>query len=176
MFFDSWRDLLHVLVVGTLAYAALVLLLRMFGKRTLAKMNAFDFIVTVAFGSILASTILTESISLAEGVAAFALLAFLQYLLAWLSVRYKSVQRIIKAEPTLLLYQGQLLHQAMLDQRVAAEEVRSAAREQGFAQLEKIEAVILETNGEFSVIARSTELASSIVPDLTEYPPEENGH
>ena len=42
MFFDGWTGLLRVLVVGTLAYAALVLLLRVTGKRTLSKMNAFD--------------------------------------------------------------------------------------------------------------------------------------
>ncbi len=42
MFFDSWAGLLRVLVVGPLAYAALVLLLRVTGKRTLSKMNAFD--------------------------------------------------------------------------------------------------------------------------------------
>jgi len=171
MFFDSWQDVFHVLVVGTFAYIALVALLRTFGKRTLAKMNAFDFIVTVAFGSILASTILNTDTSLMEGVTAFALLALLQYILAWLSVRFKTVRRIVKSEPTLLLYHGELLRDALLRQRVSAEEVRAAVRENGFAQLEDIEAVILETNGEFSVISRSQGLADSIAPDLTEYPP-----
>ncbi len=50
MFFDSWYDLLRILVVGVLAYAGLVLLLRTTGKRTLSKMNAFDLVVTVALG------------------------------------------------------------------------------------------------------------------------------
>ena len=172
MFFDSWQDVGRVIAVGTFAYIALVFLVRAFGKRTLAKMNAFDFIVTVAFGSILASTILSSDTSLAEGVVAFALLALLQYVIAWLSVRFQSVQRIVKAEPTLLLYQGKLLSDALQSQRVAAEEVRAAARQQGFAQLEELEAVILETNGEFSVIARTTGLADSIAPDLSSYPPD----
>lgn len=171
MFFDSWRDISHVLIVGTSAYLALVILLRGFGKRTLSKMNAFDFIVTVAFGSILASTILSSDTSLSEGVLAFALLAFLQYIIAWLSVRYKGIQNLVKAEPTLLLYQGQLIDQALRTQRVSAEEVRSAARQQGIAELAELEAVILETNGEFSVIKRTTGLANTIVPDLQEYPP-----
>ncbi|MCB0106439.1 MAG: hypothetical protein KDE53_11035, partial [Caldilineaceae bacterium] len=65
MFFDSWQDVGRVIAVGTFAYIALVFLVRTFGKRTLAKMNAFDFIVTVAFGSILASTILSSDTSLA---------------------------------------------------------------------------------------------------------------
>lgn len=80
MVFDSWFGLLRVLVVGTIAYAALVLLLRVSGKRTLAKLNAFDLIVTVALGSTLATVLLSKSVALVEGLAAFALLAGLQYL------------------------------------------------------------------------------------------------
>jgi uncharacterized membrane protein YcaP (DUF421 family) len=52
--FHSWFGLLRVLVVGTLAYAGLVVFVRISGKRTLSKMNAFDFVVTVAMGSTLA--------------------------------------------------------------------------------------------------------------------------
>lgn len=172
MLFDSWQDMQQIFIVGTLAYLALVLLLRMFGKRTLAKMNAFDFIVTVAFGSILASTILSQTTSLAEGVLAFALLALLQYLVAWSSVRFKAVQKLVNAEPTLLLHQGELLSSALLKQRVAPEEVRAAVREQSIAQLDDVEAVILETNGEFSVLARSQQHATSIAQDVKNYPSE----
>jgi uncharacterized membrane protein YcaP (DUF421 family) len=82
MLFDSWTGLGRVLIVGTLAYAALVLLLRISGKRTLTKLNAFDLIVTVALGSTLATVLLSSSVALAEGVAALALLILLQYLIA----------------------------------------------------------------------------------------------
>jgi len=55
MFFDSWFGLLRVIVIGTLAYAALIALLRVSGKRSLSKMNAFDLVVTVALGSTFAA-------------------------------------------------------------------------------------------------------------------------
>jgi uncharacterized membrane protein YcaP (DUF421 family) len=74
MFFDSWFGLLRVVVVGTLAYVALVVLLRASGKRTLAKLNAFDLIVTVALGSTLATVLLSKSVALLEGLVAFILL------------------------------------------------------------------------------------------------------
>ena len=67
MFFDGWAGLLRVLVVGALAYAALVLLLRVSGKRTLSKMNAFDLVVTVALGSTLATVLPSRDVALAEG-------------------------------------------------------------------------------------------------------------
>ena len=87
MLFDSWYDLLRVLIVGVCAYVGLVALLRLTGKRTLSKMNAFDLIVTVALGSTLATVLLSGDVSLAEGMLALALLCALQYAVAFASVR-----------------------------------------------------------------------------------------
>lgn len=152
MFFDTWFGLLRVLVVGTLAYAALVLLLRVSGKRTLAKLNAFDLIVTVALGSTLATVLLSESVALIEGLAAFALLAGLQYLVAWLSVRSPRFGDLVKSEPTLLLHRGRLLDGARRAQRVTRAEVLAALRGSGAAEAAQVAAVVLETDGSLSVI------------------------
>ncbi|RYD87586.1 MAG: hypothetical protein EOP50_20525, partial [Sphingobacteriales bacterium] len=59
MFFDSGYDLLRVVLVGTLAYLGCVVLMRISGNRTLSKMNSFDLVVTVAFGSTLSSILVT---------------------------------------------------------------------------------------------------------------------
>ncbi len=128
MWFDTWVGLGRVAVVGVCAYAALVLFLRTSGKRTLAKMNAFDFVVTVALGSTLATIVLSKDVALAEGVLAFAVLIALQFGIAWLSVRSATVRRLVKSEPTLLLHQGTWLPEAMAAERVTAEELRAAVR------------------------------------------------
>jgi uncharacterized membrane protein YcaP (DUF421 family) len=154
MFFDGWMGVVRVVVVGTLAYAAIVLLLRTTGKRTLSKMNAFDLIVTVALGSTLATVLLSETVALAEGVTAFALLVSLQFVVAWLSARWPSFRGIVKAEPRLLLHRGRMLSRALRDERVAPEEVLAAARSSGFARLDEVEAVVLETDGTFSVVGK----------------------
>ena len=122
MFFDNWFGLLRVLVIGTLAYAALVVMLRASGKRTLAKLNAFDLIVTVALGSTLATVLLSNLVALAEGLLAFVLLAGLQYVVAWLSVRSQRFSDLVKSEPTLLLHHGRVPHAAMRAQRVTEAE------------------------------------------------------
>jgi len=151
VFFDSWTGLLRVLVVGTSAYAALVLLLRVSGKRTLAKLNAFDFVITVALGSTLATVVLSSSVALVEGVTALALLVALQYVVAWASVRSPRVERLVKSEPT-LLYRDGFLEGAMRRQRVTADEVVQAARGQGHADLGSVAAVVLETDGSLSFL------------------------
>ena len=152
MFFDGWSGVARVVVVGTCAYVALVALLRVSGKRTLAKLNAFDFVVTVALGSTLATVLLSTSVALVEGVTALALLVSLQYAVAWGSVRSRRVERLVKSEPT-LVYRNGFLHEAMRQERVTADEVAQAARSQGHPDLSSIGAVVVETDGTLSVLA-----------------------
>ena len=163
MLFDGWTALGRTAVIGVLAYLALVLLLRVSGKRTLSKMNAFDFVITVALGSTLATILLSSSVSLARGVLVFAVLILLQYVITWLSVRSSTVRRLVKAEPTMLFYRGEFLTQAMKRERVTPEEMRAALRSQGVAAVEDVEAVVLETDSGFSVVMRpSGESASTL--------------
>ena len=134
MFFQTWSGLGRVLVVGICAYAGLVLMLRISGKRTLSKMNAFDFVVTVALGSTLASLLLSKEVPLAEGFLALALLILLQWVVAWMAVRFSGWRKLIKSEPRLL-----------------------ALRKAGKASLADAEAVVLETDGSVSIIAADFE-------------------
>lgn len=153
MLFDGWYDLLRILVVGVCAYAGLAILLRLTGKRTLSKINAFDFIVAVALGSTLASALLTSNVSLAEGLLAFAVLCFLQYALTFASVRWPRFEKLVKAAPTLLFFRGRHLDAALRRQRVTRQEVVAAIRVSGSPTLESVDAVVLETDGSFSVVA-----------------------
>lgn len=175
-FFDDWTGLGRILVVGVLAYATLVLLLRVSGKRTLSKMNAFDLVVTVALGSTLATVLLSKDVPLAEGLLGFAVLIALQYVLAWCSSRSgqlaKKFQGLIKSEPALLLYRGRFLEDALRRERVAQAEVFSALRNQGIADVGEVAAVVLETDGTFSVIRNVDPAASRSLQNVSGYPPE----
>lgn len=172
IFFQSWAGLGRVLLVGVLAYAALVLLLRISGKRTLSKMNAFDLVVTVALGSLLASVLLSKDVPLAEGVLGFAVLIGLQYALASLIRRSRRFEALIKSEPALLFFRGRFLERAMRRERVAEVEVLAAIRNQGVADVEEVEAVVLETDGSFSVIPSSGGGPAGSLRNLDGYPRE----
>lgn len=155
LFFNSWNDLGRVLILGVLGYISLVLLLRVSGNRTLSKLNAFDFVITIALGSTFGSLILNKNIALAEGIVAFAVLIGLQYVMAWLAVRSDTIKKAIKNEPALLYYNGEYLKDAMDRSRVVKSEIEQSVRNQGYANLEKVEAVVLETDGSFSIISKS---------------------
>ena len=154
MFFSSWAAIGRVAVIDPAAYIALILLLRASGKRTLTKLNVFDFLVTIALGSTLASVILNESVSLAQGICGFLVLIGLQYAITWLSVRWPAFEHLVKAEPTLLLHDGQFLDQGLRDQRVTRTEVLAALRAHGEASTTDVAAVVLETDGSLTVIPK----------------------
>jgi uncharacterized membrane protein YcaP (DUF421 family) len=152
MLLQNASDLWRILVVGVLTYPALIAVLRWSGKRTLAKMNAFDLIVTVALGSTLATILLSRDVALLEGLTALVLLVVLQLAASWLSVRFGPVRRLLKSQPTLLLRNGKVITEALREQRVTAGEVHQAIRAQGIGGLASVAAVVLETDGSFSVI------------------------
>jgi uncharacterized membrane protein YcaP (DUF421 family) len=167
MFFDSWHALIRVAVVGALSYLTLIAVLRISGKRTLAKWNAFDFVVTVAIGSTLATVLLSKQVALLEGMLALCLLITLQFAISWLSIRSRAVRRLIKSEPAFLYRDGAFMHERLRAERVTESEVRAAVREAGVASLGEIEAVVLETDGSVSVIRRSARGDASALSDVT---------
>ncbi|SNS18925.1 Protein of unknown function [Geodermatophilus pulveris] len=154
MWFDSWGDLGRILAVGAAAYLTLVVVLRLSGKRTLAKLNAFDLVVTVALGSTLATILLSSDVSWAEGATALGLLALLQFVVASVTARWPAARAAATARPTLLLRDGAALPEALRQQRMTLDEVRQAVRATGSGDLSSIAAVVLETDGSLSVIPR----------------------
>jgi len=155
LFFNSWNDIGRIVILGVMGYIALVFLLRISGNRTLSKLNAFDFVVTIALGSTFGSLLLNRSVSLSEGVTALAVLIGLQYVVAWLTVKSDTVKSIIKNEPSLVYYNGEYIKYSMKRSRVVEEEIEQSVRNKGYENMEHIGAVILETDGSFSIISQS---------------------
>lgn len=155
MFFDGWASLVRTCIVGVMAYCFLVMSLRVSGKRTLAKMNAFDWVVTVALGSTLATILLSKDVTLAQGALALALLIGMQFVVTWTGVRVGWVRSVVSGEPALLVYRGEFLHAALLKERVNEDDVFAAVRSAGVRGLGEVEAVVLETDGSFSVLPLS---------------------
>ncbi len=163
MFFSSWYTLVRIVVIAVCGYVMLIALLRISGKRTLSKLNAFDLVITVAIGSTFSNLVMSKDTALADGVVALATLIGLQFLVTWSSVRTQVVDRLAKAEPTLLFYGGEFRVDAMKRERVTQGEVLGAVRGQGIESLDQAEAVVLETGGELTVIRRSGHRSTSLV-------------
>jgi len=170
IFFDNWEKLGRSLILAVLAYLALVILLRISGKRTLSKMNVFDFVFVVALGSTLASTILNSNTTLADGVTAFVALMALQILLSWLCVTSHWVDHIVNGEPTLLMHKSNFLNEAMKRERVTKEEILAALRNAQIKSFDQIDAVVLETDGTFSIVWQNEDGQRSSLVDVKGHP------
>jgi uncharacterized membrane protein YcaP (DUF421 family) len=149
----------HTFIIGSLAYFFFFGMLRLSGKRTLSQWNAFDFVVTVAFGAILAKTIMPQQTTLLQGAIVLGLLVVWQVILAWLSVRVPMFQRVVKGTPRLLLWQGKFQESALRAERVTPAEIRAAIRSKGITEVEQVGAVVLETDGTFTVMPTVNEHA-----------------
>ena len=163
-FFGGWEPIARIIVVGTLAYVALLLLQRATGKRTLGKMNAFDFLITVSLGASFGRILTARSVALAEAVTAFALLVVLQFVVAAVRVRSRSFDQVVTAAPSLLFYRGDIQRAAMREERVTEDELLGAARQSGFGSLGEVEAIVLEADGGLAVIGASKAGDGNTIP------------
>ena len=154
MWFDNWDTIFRTIIAAVVAYAGLVLILRVSGKRTLSKLNAFDWVVSVALGSTLATILLSADVALAEGILALSMLVGLQWLVARTSIHWPGFKRATRSEPRILVEDGEFLRSAMHTERVTQADVEEAIRNEGFGDLSDVAAVVLETDGSFSVISR----------------------
>lgn len=154
-FWGGWEPILRIIIVGTLTYFGIILILRVSGKRTLASMNAFDFIITITMGSAFGRILTARTISVAESLTAFLLLVLLQYLIAYLEIRSKFFHRLITSQPALLYYNGTFIEKNMRRERIRRNDLLGAVRKKKYAGLTDVEAIIMEPDGSFSIIGKS---------------------
>ncbi|WP_423188778.1 DUF421 domain-containing protein [Alkalibacterium sp. f15] len=151
----SYTDVFKLIAISVVSFIAIVFILRASGKRTLSKMNAFDFIVTVALGSVLATTIVNYKESFWSGILTFTMLVGLQYVFTWLSVHFKPVRAILNSEPSLLFYDGVFKDENLKKERVNKVELKQAIRKAGYVSFDEISAIILESDGTLTVMDKS---------------------
>ena len=165
LFFKDWQSLWHVAIATVISFVILFLFLRISGKRTLAKLNAFDFVVTVALGSTLAYMMLAM-VPLLEGTMVLLLIIAMQYIFAKTARASGKMQRLVNSVPTLLYYNGDFIAAAMAKEAVTKEEVYAAIRQSGHEKLSSIRAVVMELNGSLTVVIKSGEKGFSSLQDI----------
>jgi uncharacterized membrane protein YcaP (DUF421 family) len=150
--FDVSEKSLFLIICSSIGiYVAVILFTRIFGKRSFSKLSSFDFAMTVAVGSIIATTVLSDSVSLADGAIGLLMVYSLQLSAAFMR-RYNWFRRLIDNQPTLLMDGEVLLKDNMKSVRVTEGDIRSKLRESNVTQLSEIKAVIFETTGDIVVI------------------------
>ena len=154
MFFRSWESLLRVAVSAAVVYILVIAALRLIGARALAKMSAYDLIVSIALGSLVAAIPLSTTLTVSDGVTAILTFLGLQELTRFLQARYRAVHHFVRERPHLVVWDGQFIEDRLKEIDTSHDEVCAAIRQAGFLSVQQVQAVVLENDGAWSVMQR----------------------
>ncbi|TWT73053.1 DUF421 domain-containing protein [Allorhodopirellula solitaria] len=158
-------DMAMVLLSSLVTYAAILLFTRLVGLRSFSKMSAADFAMTVAVGSLFASTISSANPTLVMGVLAIGCLYFGQWALAFLRSRISGVSKVVDNEPLLLMAGRHFLDDNLRKANVSRADVFGKLREANALNYDQVLAVIFETTGDISVL-HSSNSDAELEPDF----------
>ncbi|WP_040279124.1 DUF421 domain-containing protein [Psychroserpens damuponensis] len=147
----SSESLIAIILTAIGIYIALVIMTRISGKRSFSKMSSFDFAITVAIGSIIATVIVSKSVSLQQGIIGLLSIYVIQISVAF-ARRLKWVEQIMDNKPTLLMKDGKIIEGSLQRCHVTESDLKAKLREANVIQLSEVKAVIFESTGDISVL------------------------
>ncbi|MBL3658759.1 DUF421 domain-containing protein [Fulvivirga sp. 2943] len=160
-----------------LIYIVVILITRLNGLRTFAKMSSFDFAITIAIGSVIASTMLLHKESVVQGVVGLATLVTLQFIVARTRIKSDVFDTLITNKPILLMDRQGIIYENLKATRVTEDDLYAKLREANVLNRSQVYAVVLETTGDMSVLHSedtSKKLESEILKGVQLVPPKSN--
>ncbi|WP_300434958.1 DUF421 domain-containing protein [Christiangramia sp.] len=145
------ESMLAIVLTAVGIYIAIIIYTRIAGKRSFSKMSSFDFAMTVALGSMIATTVLSKSVSLWEGIIGLGAIYLLQLSVAILR-RYKLVRNAVDNAPLMLMDGKEVLYHNLKKARVTEDDLRSKLREANVLRIKEVRAVVFEATGDISVL------------------------
>ena len=175
--FKGWPVLVRVAVSAVTLYVVILCFFRLQGTRTTSKMNNFDWIISVASGSIFGSAVVSDTVTVTQAVVAFGVLMVCQWVVTKLSAIFPAFYDLVAASPALLFHAGRFLDDKLVKERVTKDEVLSAVRAAGVKDLSEVSAVVLEPDGTLTVLAgRGNDSPELMRPVKYAHPAPEGGN
>jgi uncharacterized membrane protein YcaP (DUF421 family) len=155
------RDLFHLgepwlekVVRAVAVYAFLLVAIRVFGRRELGQLTAFDLIVLLTLSNILQNAMIGNDNSLVGGLLGAVVLLVANLGVAYVVFRSRRLERVVNGEPKVLIKDGRVLSGAMRSEKLTEQDLLSAVRREGLIGFEEVQVAISEPNGLISVIPK----------------------
>lgn len=163
---EDWNIVWHALLTALVMLCVVLIVTRINGLRSFAKITPIDFAVTVTIGSVINSTIISDTNSITKGVLVIILLMAVQTLFGWLKAHFSWFDRTAFNQPVYLMRDGEFLDKNIEETKMSRENILAKLRENNVAQLKDVRAVVLETTGDISVITGDSSIDDYIVSDV----------
>jgi uncharacterized membrane protein YcaP (DUF421 family) len=156
---DLWRNmgwltdisLAEKVIRPVIVYVFLVIGLRVFGKRELAQLNPFDFVVLISLSNTVQNAIIGNDNSVTGGLIGALALLLANYLVVRFLFGHRRLDQMIQGEPTVLIENGRLVRAALARELVTESELMTILHRQSFTSLDEVDRCVLEPGGSFSV-------------------------
>ena len=151
----DWQQMLGITLTAIGVYAGLMLYTRLMGLRSFSKLSSHDFAMTVGVGSIIASTVLSKSPALLQGLFAIAVLFVIQAFISLMRRKIKPLKALIDNQPIILMAHGEYFWDNLAEANLTKSDVQEVLRKNGLKSKSEVFAVIMETTGDMSVIKQN---------------------
>lgn len=143
------------LVRSVVVYVFLLVAFRFTGKRQVGQLTPFDLVVLLIISNVVQNAVIGPDNSLGGGLLGAVIILLLNWGVVEITFRYKRARRLLEATPTLLIHNGQVLHESLRRERVTLDDLLGALRKSGIVEPAKVRYAVLEENGAISVIPRA---------------------
>lgn len=141
---------MDIVLRATAIFLLLWLVVRVSGKREVAQLSAFDMIMVVTLGDLVAQGVVQEDYSLSAAALAVTTFCVLSLLLAWTHYRFPATRPLLSGRARVVVRDGEPILEVLSSEHLTIGDVEEAAREKGIRRLRDIELCVLEVDGSFS--------------------------
>ena len=146
---------MDIVIRATVIFFALYVLVRLMGKRELAKLTPFEMIVLVVFGDMVQQGVTHNDFSMTGAILAIGTMGFWALSLSWLTFHSRRAESFLDGEPRIIVSEGRVIEANLHHDRLTRAELLSEMRLAGIAHLSDVAWAILEPRGRLSFIPRS---------------------
>ena len=147
------ENYLHIILSTTGVYLFIILALRILGKTELAQLSITDLIFVLLISNAVQNAMVGSDTTLGGGIIAASVLFILNLLFKKLKYKFPSIKKVIEGEPVILIHKGKLLEENCKKNDITKDELLQAIREQGSSSFEDVDSLILEADGNISVVS-----------------------
>lgn len=150
-------ELIVIVIRSLISFIVLLLLTRLMGKRQVSQLTFFDYIVGITIGSIAAEMSFDQNVRIINGITSLLIWGLIPFILAIISLKSRTFQQLIDGKPTIIIKNGEILEKSMKKVFLSIDELMLLLREKNIFKISDVEIAILETNGQLSVLKKTSQ-------------------